>query len=411
MVNGFTDAFIQGSQIAPALEEQRRERRAARAADRRNAAAFNALSEGDITRAAAFNPQLARQAQLVQTGEQEQKAAQAQRQRNLAVDFTRAFRQSVARGVPPEQAISQIVPVFSRFEDPDSVAEFGQVLLSNPSAAESIEAALQEPVRRGSPAKPLEAIDAQGNRVFIERAPDDSFRAVEGFSPVPETRKTDPLTTATRQENLRRLRRRNDEAEQEAAQEDGDSFTFEFSAEAKNRASLGIAGIITANDELDRLFEKGARLGGNIRDQAANVARAVPFDGGAAERLIGTEDRDKIVQASSTIESTLLPIFSGSAVTDAEARRLIRAALPQPGDSDEILLAKRTQRQFFEEMLRAGVTGSPINIDELIENATRIERLMKAQGDQKRPPNRSNQNQSVNGGDVLTFNPETGRLE
>ena len=400
MVNGFTDAFIQGSQIAPALEEQRRERRAARAADRRNAAAFNALSEGDITRTAAFNPQLARQAQLVQTGEQEQKAAQAQRQRNLAVDFTRAFRQSVARGVPPEQAISQIVPVFSRFEDPDSVAEFGQVLLSNPSAAESIEAALQEPVRRGSPAKPLEAIDAQGNRVFIERAPDDSFRAVEGFSPVPETRKTDPLTTATRQENLRRLRRRNDEAQQEAAQEDGDSFTFEFSAEAKNRAALGLPGVIAANDTLEKLFSEGVRLGGNTRDQAANVARAVPFDGGFVERLVGSEDRNRLVQASSTIESTLLPIFSGAAVTIPEAQRLIRAALPQPGDGDAVLIAKQKQRRFFEEILRAGVSGSAIDVDQLVANGNAIEKALLAQQENG---TRTAQNESVGGQGVISL--------
>jgi len=50
----------------------------------------------------------------------------------------------------------------------------------------------------------------------------------------------------------------------------------------------------------------------------------------------------------------MLPILSGAAVTESEAKRMIRAALPQMGDSVETLREKARRRQ---QMLNGAARG------------------------------------------------------
>lgn len=79
-------------------------------------------------------------------------------------------------------------------------------------------------------------------------------------------------------------------------------------------------------------------------DWGARLLEAVPFDGGAAARAVGGDDYQRYEQAVRSFESSLLPIFSGAAVTDSEAKRFIRANLPQFNDTPDILAKKATNR-------------------------------------------------------------------
>lgn len=79
-------------------------------------------------------------------------------------------------------------------------------------------------------------------------------------------------------------------------------------------------------------------------DWGASMLEAIPFDGGAAARLAGGEDYQRYTQAAKTFESAFLPILSGAAVTPSEAQRMLRAAVPQFGDSPSILAQKAKQR-------------------------------------------------------------------
>lgn len=81
------------------------------------------------------------------------------------------------------------------------------------------------------------------------------------------------------------------------------------------------------------------------QDWLARAAEAVPFDGGTVARTIGGEDYQQYTRASSAFESAMLPILSGAAVTESEAQRVVRAALPRQGDNQETLAAKTRMRQ------------------------------------------------------------------
>lgn len=89
-------------------------------------------------------------------------------------------------------------------------------------------------------------------------------------------------------------------------------------------------------------------------DWGAAALEAIPFDGGAVARMVGGEDYNRFQQAAKTFEAAILPIMSGAAVTPTEAQRLIRAALPQVGDTPEVLQQKALQRR---QMINAVAEG------------------------------------------------------
>lgn len=132
------DLYARSKRISDDIAEGRTQRRQ----QRNDAAAMNALSSGDVSRAAAYNPQMASEYLGVTGAQQEQQAAAQERKRNLALDATRAFRQATARGATPEDAVQQLAPAFSKFASPDEVNEFFSVLAQNPDRAQDIEAAL-----------------------------------------------------------------------------------------------------------------------------------------------------------------------------------------------------------------------------------------------------------------------------
>lgn len=61
-------------------------------------------------------------------------------------------------------------------------------------------------------------------------------------------------------------------------------------------------------------------------------------------KAVGGDRMQNYKQASSSFESAVLPILSGANITPTEASRIIKAALPEPGDSTHILAQKSKQR-------------------------------------------------------------------
>lgn len=123
-------------------------------------------------------------------------------------------------------------------------------------------------------------------------------------------------------------------------------------AEQRGRIALSFTNIIQAQEELQRLEEGAvARQGSHGsntplgQDWGARIAEAIPWDGGSVARYIGGEDYQAYETASRTFEQSMIPIFSGSAVTDSEAQRFVRANLPRMNDSAETLATKALNRQ------------------------------------------------------------------
>jgi len=114
-------------------------------------------------------------------------------------------------------------------------------------------------------------------------------------------------------------------------------------AEARTRLELGFDPIFAAQKQMEQAERGGVNP--YSRDWGARMAEAIPFDGGAAARMVGGNDYQSYEQANRTFESAILPIFSGAAVTDSEAKRFVRANLPQIGDTPQTLAAKSKNRQ------------------------------------------------------------------
>lgn len=120
-------------------------------------------------------------------------------------------------------------------------------------------------------------------------------------------------------------------------------------ADARARFMLGIGPLTQAQNNF-RDLEEGGRNPLNQNWGAALIDQAteVPFlrnIGDAAAKAWGGEDYQRYAQAVASYESALMPIMSGAAVTPSEAQRLIRADLPQLGDSEEVLRRKAANRE------------------------------------------------------------------
>lgn len=123
-------------------------------------------------------------------------------------------------------------------------------------------------------------------------------------------------------------------------------------ADARARFMINLGPLVEAQGTLDRMEREGYTLG---QDWGARVAEGIPFDNGFAARVVGGPDYNAYQQASATFEAAILPIMSGAAVTPSEAERQIRAALPQMGDSPEVLAQKARQRQMMINAVAQGI--------------------------------------------------------
>lgn len=122
-------------------------------------------------------------------------------------------------------------------------------------------------------------------------------------------------------------------------------------ADARARFMINLGPLQSAQANMERMDGEGYNLN---QDWGAAALEAIPFDGGFAARVAGREDYNAYTQAAKTFEAAIMPIMSGAAVTPSEAQRLIRAALPQPGDSPEVLAQKSAQRR---QMINAVAQG------------------------------------------------------
>lgn len=124
-------------------------------------------------------------------------------------------------------------------------------------------------------------------------------------------------------------------------------------ADARARFMINLGPLQSAQANLESMDAEGYNPS-SLQNTGAAALEAVPFDGGWAARQFGGPDYNAYNQAAKTFEAAIMPIMSGAAVTPSEAQRLIRAALPQPGDTPEVLAQKSAQRR---QMINAVAQG------------------------------------------------------
>lgn len=133
-------------------------------------------------------------------------------------------------------------------------------------------------------------------------------------------------------------------------------------ADARARFMINLGPLQAAQANLERMDASGYNLD---QDWGAAALEAIPFDGGFVARKVGGEDYNSYIQAAKTFEAAIMPIMSGAAVTPSEAQRLIRAAIPQPGDSPSVLAQKSLQRRQMINAVAQGIgEAAPYEVDE-----------------------------------------------
>jgi hypothetical protein len=132
-------------------------------------------------------------------------------------------------------------------------------------------------------------------------------------------------------------------------------------ADSRARFMTGLGPLRDAQNNFAALERGGNPLdrdwGAAIVDEYTNIP-GLRNIGDAVARRLGGEDYQQYTQARSTYESSLLPILSGAAVTPSEAERLIRADLPQIGDTPEVLARKARNRSQRINAVAEGI-GQP----------------------------------------------------
>ena len=149
----------------------------------------------------------------------------------------------------------------------------------------------------------------------------------------------------------------------------GGAKPVEPSKEGLTRFALGLPNLLNASDTLLQMEREGYNL---EQDLGAEMASAIPGAGQYLSRKMGGEDYQQYQQARATYESQILPILSGAAVTDSEARRFIKAALPQAGDGPAVEREKQRFRQNMNAALEAMVTGKPYDLNAMRAQADAV---------------------------------------
>lgn len=140
-------------------------------------------------------------------------------------------------------------------------------------------------------------------------------------------------------------------------------------AETVGRLAIGLQPAIEAQKNLfaaegwnpNDLTVKGSNPYDTASGFAAEIFDNPEKNGGWGNRIakkIGGPKYNEYVQASKSFESAFMPILSGAAVTVPEAQRMIRASLPEPGDTPEMLARKAKNRAMMINGA-ARLMGSP----------------------------------------------------
>lgn len=135
-------------------------------------------------------------------------------------------------------------------------------------------------------------------------------------------------------------------------------------AETRGRLAFGLPGAIAARRRMAEMESGGVNP--LNRDWGASLIQMVPDFGAmdTAARIAGGQDFQNYDQAAASIEAAVLPIFSGLAVTESEARRFVRANVPRLGDTPETLVEKGRN---IERVMNTGswMMGQPIPFPEV----------------------------------------------
>jgi hypothetical protein len=125
------------------------------------------------------------------------------------------------------------------------------------------------------------------------------------------------------------------------------------------KAALGVnieGGTATA-------VEGGYRPGS---DWGALTLDGIPFVGDVMARSAGGEDYQKFDNAYSTFEAAALPIMSGAAVTDSEAKRALKALRVRIGDTDEAVARKMANMDRMVSGLEAAARGDTSALQSIV---------------------------------------------
>lgn len=123
-------------------------------------------------------------------------------------------------------------------------------------------------------------------------------------------------------------------------------------ASQRGRLAMGMGPMVQAQEDMTAAERSGNPL---QKDWGATVLGSIGLNAGPVQwqpfddiaKAWGGNDYQGYVQAAKAFESQLMPIMSGAAVSPSEAQRQIRAALPELGDSPEILEKKSRTRQMM----------------------------------------------------------------
>lgn len=356
------NAFALGQSAGSAIIERRKQRR------------FNeALAAGDVQQAGLIDPdRLAQQQALEAQRTQIQSSEDTLRRQATARAFSAAKNLS-ARTKDPLMAFDTVARISGKTFDPEEVAQARALVEEyGDGAFDLMLDSLSEPVEQKGP-----RFYSTGGGLYD----------VEAGQIIPGTGKPvaerDPLDDEYRRSQIEANRaltaQRAAAASKTAPALGPDEIVIDASKETKTRASFGLEAMQDATATLDALYKKGRRLDDTLRNKAASIAAAVPFDGGYAERVVGDDERDLAIQAANAYNNTVLPIISGQAVTESEAKRQVRSAIPQPGDSDATLEAKSRLRAAHRKIVEAIVSGQPINMKEVRDTSALTDKILGAE--------------------------------
>jgi len=171
----------------------------------------------------------------------------------------------------------------------------------------------------------------------------------------------------------------------------------------RSRMDLGLAPMVSSHQKMLDVERAGNpfALDTNADNAAAKFVGDIGFSVGQNEfyplkgvaKAVGGQDFQNYDQAASGFESQLMPIMSGAAVSPTEARRQIRAALPELGDSEQTLRNKAAIR---EQMLNGAAYARKLPLPYPNQPTWGINTLKVPGG---------------KGGGVRKYNPQTGRIE
>jgi len=128
---------------------------------------------------------------------------------------------------------------------------------------------------------------------------------------------------------------------------DPNARAMQFGPDQRARVAITYQGAAGAATQLDQMESQGYGLGddwGAVAVETMGGGDPNSLASGAA-RAFGGRDYQQYRSASSAFEASMLPILSGAAVTETEALRTIRAALPQVGDGAEVQADKSRRRR------------------------------------------------------------------